>query len=90
MGGYRSHDFGEEYKTLYRRYSRLTLPPCPGRRSKNTAKKQVGIVGLTIQLAATCSQFKLILNGPKPGQWFRNSCSMYFDVPSESGTEGAT
>jgi hypothetical protein len=89
MGGDGSYDFEEEYKKLYRRYSRLDVPPCPRCGSKSTATVQVGIVGLTIRLAATCSTFKLIPNGPRPGEWFCNSCSTYFDVPSESGKEGA-
>jgi hypothetical protein len=38
------------------------------------ASVQVGVIGLTIRLAATCRKFKLIANGPKPGNWFCNSC----------------
>jgi hypothetical protein len=36
---------------------------------------------LTKLLAATCPKFKLIPNGPKPGNWFCNTCQQFFDVP---------
>jgi hypothetical protein len=48
---------------------------------------QVGVICVTIMLAATCPKFKLIPNGPKPGNWFCNSCSRFFDVAYE-GDEG--
>jgi hypothetical protein len=41
----------------------------------------VGVIGLTIRLAATCRKFKLIGNGPKPGNWFCNSCQQFFSIP---------
>jgi hypothetical protein len=44
---------------------------------------QVGVVWVTIQLAATCPKVKLIPNGPKPGNWFCKSCSHFFDAPVE-------
>jgi hypothetical protein len=45
---------------------------------------QVGVIGLTIRLAATCRTFKLIPNGPKPANWFCNSCQHFFDIPYEA------
>jgi hypothetical protein len=44
----------------------------------------VGVIGLTIRLAATCRKFKLIGNGPKPGNWFCNSCQQFFSIPDET------
>lgn len=89
MAGIGSYDFEEEYKKLYRRFSRLVVPKCPSCGSGSTATVQVGIVGLSIRLAATCHKFKLIPNGPKPGDWYCKSCSTYFDVPADSAKEGA-
>jgi hypothetical protein len=53
------------------------------------ASVQVGVIGLTIRLAATCRKFKLIANGPKPGNWFCNSCQQFFSIPDETD-KGAT
>jgi hypothetical protein len=44
----------------------------------------VGVIGLTIRLAATCHKFKLIGNGPKPGKWFCNSCQKFFNIPDKT------
>ena len=45
-----------------------------------SASVQVGVVGITIRLAATCQKFKLIPNGPPKGEWFCNHCEKFFDV----------
>ena len=89
MGGYQRYDIEEEYERLYQRFRRLEVPPCPRCGSMCTATVQVGIIGLTIRLAATCPKIHLLPNGPKPGAWYCKSCSGYFDVPGEAGKEGA-
>jgi hypothetical protein len=61
----------------------MAVPPCTKCGSTQTASVQVGVVWVTIQLAATCPKVKLIPNGPKPGNWFCKSCSHFFDVPAE-------
>ena len=55
------------------------LPSCPKCGSKDTARVNVGITGRTMGLAASSKKFKLIPNGPKPGEYFCNSCEVYFD-----------
>jgi hypothetical protein len=46
------------------------------------------VIGITIRLAATCPKFKLIPNGPKPGNWFCNSCGTFFDVTYDCRERG--
>lgn len=77
-------DREQTYQELYRRFMQMEVPPCTRCGTGNTASVQVGVIGLTIRLAATCSKFKLIANGPKPGKWFCNSCGKFFDVPYDS------
>jgi len=84
MADYETYDREQVYKEQYRRFTQLEVPPCPLCTTCNTASVQVGVIGLTIRLAATCSKFKLIPNGPKPGNWFCNSCERFFDVPFEN------
>ena len=55
------------------------LPACSHCGSANTANVQVGCVGITQNLAAATTKFKLILNGPKPGKFFCNTCDEFFD-----------
>lgn len=83
MAGYETYDREEVYQEIYQRFTRMEVPPCTRCGASNTASVQVGVIGLTIRLAATCSKFKLIPNGPKPGNWFCNSCNKFFDVPYE-------
>ena len=40
------------------------------------------------RLAAMCPKFKLIPNGPKPGESFCRSCGKIFDVPDASAGLG--
>jgi hypothetical protein len=89
MAGPQSFDREQVYQEQYRRFMQMEVPPCTRCGTSNTASVQVGVVGITIRLAATCSKFKLIANGPKPGDWFCNSCNRFFDVPYE-GNEGAS
>ena len=61
---------------------------CRTRRVRRSLK--TGSLGEAIRRRdATCSKFKLIPNGPKPGEWFCQSCGKFFDVPYKSN-EGAT
>ena len=77
----------EIYQEIYTRFTRMEVPPCPRCGTSNTASVQVGIVWITIWMASTCPKFKLIPNGPKPGNWFCNTCQKFFDVPYEQ-TQG--
>ncbi len=84
-----TYDHDKVYQELYARFMRMDVPPCTQCGSHNTASVQVGVIGLTIRLAATCRKFKLIGNGPKPGKWFCNSCQKFFSIPDET-EKGAT
>lgn len=78
---YETYDREKVYRALYDRYTQIEVPACAHCRSGNTASVQLGVIGLTIRLAATCRKFKLIGNGPKPGEWFCNSCQLFFNTP---------
>lgn len=56
-----------------------SLPACSFCRSGDTANVQCGVIGRTIYLATATTKFKLIANGPKPGHYFCNTCSEFFD-----------
>ena len=88
MAGYETYDPEQVYQEQYRRFMRMEVPPCTRCGSSTTASVQVGVIGITIRLAATCPKFKLIANGPKPGEWFCLSCGRFFDVPYESAEGG--
>lgn len=88
MAEYETYDREQVYQEQYRRFMRMEVPPCTRCGSSTTASVQVGVIGITIRLAATCPKFKLIPNGPKPGKWFCRSCGRFFDVPYESPEEG--
>lgn len=87
MPGYETYDRQRVYKQAYDRFMAMEVPPCTKCGSTQTASVQVGVVWVTIQLAATCPKVKLIPNGPKPGNWFCKSCNQFFDTPTtnESG-----
>lgn len=59
-------------------FEEATLPACPRCGSGDTADVNVGIVGRTISIAAATTTFKLIANGPKPGDYFCNECREFF------------
>jgi len=90
MAEYETYDREKVYQDTYKRFAQMEVPPCPRCGACTTASVQVGVIGLTIRLAATCSKFKLIPNGPKPGAWFCNSCGRFFDVAYETREGGAT
>lgn len=54
------------------------LPACHHCRSGDTARVGAGINSRTIYLAEATTKFKLIANGPKPGEYFCNSCEKFF------------
>jgi hypothetical protein len=87
MAAYETYDRQELYQRKLKEFTEFEVPPCPRCGAANTASVQVGVIWVTIMLAATCPKFKLIPNGPKPGNWFCNSCSRFFDVAYE-GDEG--
>jgi len=79
-----TYDHDKVYQELYARFMGMDVPPCTQCGSHNTASVQVGVIGLTIRLAATCLKFKLIGNGPRPGNWFCNSCQQFFDIHAKA------
>jgi RNA polymerase subunit RPABC4/transcription elongation factor Spt4 len=85
--GLRSYDPEAEYQRLFRWFSRMKLPRCPACGSFETATVQVGLIRLTIRLAVTCPTFKLLANGPKPGDWFCRECETFFDEDDEAAEE---
>ena len=87
MAEFDSYDPEETYKRIHRRFEAMEVPPCGWCVSQDTASVQVGLIGLTIRLAATCRKFKLIANGPKEGEWFCRACGRFFDVPENEPGE---
>ena len=57
-----------------------TLPICPHCDCEDTAEVNVGVIGRTIAMAGATSRFKLIPNGPKPGEYFCNGCQSFFET----------
>ena len=66
------------YEKLHRRFTEMKVPRCTCCGGTDTASVQVGVIGLTIRLAATCRKFQLIPNGPEPGEWFCHGCRSFF------------
>ena len=58
----------------------ITLPVCALCGSENTASVGCGIVGRSIYLAAATTKFKLIANGPAPGEYYCNTCNKFFNM----------
>lgn len=85
MTEFETYDREKVYREIYDRFTRMEVPKCGHCGSGNTASVQVGVIGLTIRLAATCRKFKLIPNGPKPGDWCCNSCQRFFTIADETG-----
>lgn len=84
MAEYETYDREKVYQEQYRRFTQMEVPACTHCSSGNTASVQVGVIGITIRLAATCPKFKLIPNGPKPGNWFCKSCQQFFNIPDRA------
>ena len=70
------------------RFDAAELPVCPDCNSPDTASVQVGVIGRTINLCAATSKFHLIPNGPKPGEFFCNSCRKYFNDITRDDEKG--
>jgi hypothetical protein len=70
-----------------RSFEEAVLPVCSHCGSDNTANVQCGVIGRTIRLATATTKFKLLANGPKPGQFFCNACGRYF---GRKGKQSAT
>jgi hypothetical protein len=69
-------------------FEQQQLPACPHCASTDTADVQCGIIGRTISIGCATTKFKLIPNGPKPGQYFCNACEKFFGkVTAESITD---
>ena len=77
MAEYETYDREQVHQEQYRRFMKMEVPPCTRCGSGATASVQVGVIGITIRLAATCPKFKLPPNGPKPGQRFHDSCGRF-------------
>ena len=84
MAEYETYDREKVYQESYERFTQMEVPPCTQCGSHDTASVQVGVIGITIRLAATCRKFKLIPNGPKPGNWFCHSCQKFFSTSAEA------
>ena len=82
----------DHYERLHLRFTEMEVPRCTCCGGSDTASVQAGVIGLTIRLAATCRKFKLIGNGPKPGEWFCHGCESFFDTwaPCSPGEQGQT
>lgn len=80
----------DDEERLIRRFTEMEVPHCTHCGSEDTASVQVGVIGLTLRLAATCRKFKLIGDGPKPGEWFCHACRTFFDTltPGSQGRAG--
>ena len=54
MAANNTYDREQVYQQIYQQFARMEVPPCPRCGTCNTASVQVGVIGLTIRLAATC------------------------------------
>ncbi|MDB4365755.1 hypothetical protein N9Z08_02390 [Pirellulales bacterium] len=71
--------FGEVYAKILKQYNEMDVPQCVHCTSTDTASVECGIIRLTMALSANCRKFKLIGNGPKPAEWYCNSCKLFFN-----------
>lgn len=62
-----------------RHFEDAKLPACSLCGSTDTASVGCGVIGRTIYLASATTKFKLIPNGPRPGEYFCNTCEKYFN-----------
>ena len=54
-------------------------PLCSSCGSANTAVVSVGVVGRSMSIAGATTKIKLVPNGPKPGDYFCNECSKFWE-----------
>ena len=71
--------FGDVYEKLLKQYNALDVPQCVYCEGSDTATVQCGVIRLTMALSANCRKFKLVGNGPKPAEWYCNSCEKFFN-----------
>ncbi len=77
-------NFYEVYEEMLEQYNAMDVPQCIHCESTDTASVECGVIRLTMSLSATCRKFKLVGNGPKPAEWYCNSCEKFFN---EDGSE---
>lgn len=58
-------------------YENADIPACPFCSSRNTARVCVGLVSMSMLLAASTTKVHLRANG-KPGEYFCNCCKKYY------------
>ena len=61
------------------RFETAALPSCPSCKSSDTASVQVGVILRTMYIDVATTKFKLMPNGPVPGEYFCNHCTEFFD-----------
>jgi hypothetical protein len=83
MADLKPYDREALYQEQYKRFTQMKMPRCPLCGSGSTQSVQIGIIQVTIRLAATCPNFKLLPNGPKLGDWYCQGCKKYFDIPKD-------
>ena len=61
------------------------LPACVHCGSDDTASVGMGLVGRSMRMAGAPTKYHLIPGGPRPGEFFCNSCREYFNVVPGAG-----
>jgi len=75
-------DLEQKYEGIKRqilRFENAVLPNCSFCGSTDTADVQVGVIGRTINICGATTKFRLIANGPKPGEYYCNACGKFFN-----------
>jgi hypothetical protein len=67
-------------------FENMTMPQCPFCDSEDTAIVQIGVIGRTIHIKAGTRKIKLLLNGPRPGDYYCYQCEKYF-TPDENSDQ---
>jgi hypothetical protein len=65
---------------MIRRFENAALPHCPRCGTVDTAVVSCGVIGRSMNIAGATTKFKLLLNPPKPGEYFCNPCDEFFDT----------
>jgi|FLOH01.1.fsa_nt_gi hypothetical protein len=63
------------------------LPACARCGSEDTAMIGVGIVGRSCRMTGATTKWRVIPNGPPPGEFFCNPCNEFFDPEPETTKE---
>lgn len=65
-------------RQLVMQFENADLPPCPRCGSADTARVQVGVVGVTISIACATTKIKLLANGGDArGSYWCNACERF-------------